>query len=131
MNSTAVFAGTADGFFAIAPGRTERKFISSAPNEQMKECFRSVRCLEGQKSFVRTDEVADLQVYVLRNNIEDALYPIAWTEKSYSPETGYLPLRTVNHFRDGSEDVMQATAVIFREIPDNLNDDIEALPVRK
>ncbi|MFY9572347.1 MAG: hypothetical protein WAV20_13185 [Blastocatellia bacterium] len=128
-DSVAVFASTDDGVFLTDPGHPERKLISAAANQEMEDCFRSVKCLKAQVSFVRLDQVAGLEVYVLRTNIEN--HPIEWTEQSYSPKTGYLPLRNVKHFRDGSEDVLEATRVEFRDVPGNLNDDIKSMPIRK
>ena len=126
----AVFAGTTDGVYATAPSQPERKAISGAPDDRMKDCFRSVKCLRSQLSFVRIDHVAGLEVYVLRTNVEQSGHPMEWLEDSYSPKTGYIPLRTVTHFRDGSETVMEATKVRFMEIPENLNDDIKLMPTK-
>lgn len=125
-----VLAGTEEGIFAAAPGVPERKAISQAADQQMQDCFRSVKCLKGQMTFVRTDQIAGLDVYVLRQNIADP-HPIEWIEKSYSPKTGYIPLGEITHFRDGSEIVLKATKVEFQDVPDNLNDDVKSMPTRK
>jgi hypothetical protein len=125
-----VLAGTEDGVYAAAPGVGARQPVSPAANEQLQECFRSVTCLKGQRSFVRTEKLVGLEVYVLLEKI-DSPHPIEWIEKSYSPLTGYIPLRTIIHFRDGSEDVNEATKVEFIDVPDNLNDDVRVLPNRK
>jgi hypothetical protein len=128
---SAVIANTEEGVFAKALGSSERKFISQSADQQMQECFRSVRCLQKQKSFVRIEEVAGLKVYVLRFEINNPEIPIEWVEQSYSPKTGYIPLRNVKHFRDGSEMVEEATKVEFKDVPDNLNDDLNKLPIRR
>ena len=127
---SAVIASTEEGVFAKAPGYPERKFISQTADPQMQKCFRSVRCLQMQKDFVRTEEVAGLKVYVLRSEISNPEIPIDWVEQSYSPKTGYVPLRHVKHFRDGSEMVEEATKVEFKDVPDNLNEDLQRFPIR-
>jgi hypothetical protein len=129
----AVFAGTPEGVFAKAPGYSEKKSISQGPlpDDLMQGCFRSPICLKKQLSFVRMDEVAGLQVYVLRTEVADPAHPMEWMEQSYSPRTGVTPLRVVNHFRDGSEMRAEAVKVEFKDVPDNLNDDLKGLPVKK
>jgi hypothetical protein len=126
-----VFANTDEGVFAKAPGIDERKFVSSPADRQMQECFRSHRCLRKQLSFVRTDEVAGQKVYVLRTDVTDPASPIEWVEQSYSPKTGYIALRNVKRFRDGSQVIMEAAKVEFKDVPENLNDDIKSLPTKK
>jgi hypothetical protein len=128
----AVFAGTQEGVFAKATGQAEKKFVSQwpSPDDQMQQCFRSPICLKKQLSFVRMDEVAGLPVYVLRTEMKDPAHPMEWVEQTYSPKTGLIPLRVVNHFRDGSEMGAEAVKVEFKDIPDNLNDDLKGLPVK-
>jgi hypothetical protein len=77
------------------------------------------------------DEVASLPVYVLRAEIDNPESIHEWTEQSYSPKTGYAPLRTVVHLRDGSEVRIEAIRVEFREVPDTLNDDMSSSPPKK
>lgn len=119
-----------EGLFATAAGAAERNLISSTSVPlEMQQCFRSDACLRGNPRFVRTDKVAGLQVYVFHDNVP-APQPMEWIEQSYSPKTGFLELRKVRHFRDGSEDVLQATSVEFKNVPDDLNNDIRSLPVK-
>lgn len=124
-------ARTEEGLFATAPGHPERKLISSTPvPKDMSECFRSAKCLSSMPQLVRVEELACLQVYVMHNDIP-APHPMEWMEQSYSPKIGFMPLRKVMHFRDGSEWILEATSVEFKEVPDDINDDIKAMPVRK
>lgn len=127
---SAIMASTEEGVFAKATGNSERKFISPSADQRMQECFRSHKCLKNQLSFVRTEELAGLKVYVLRTEMKDSAQPVEWVEESFSPKTGYIPLRSVQHFRDGSEVGIEATKVEFRDVPENLNDDLKALPVK-
>lgn len=123
-----VIASTDEGVFLKAPDSPGSKFVSPPANQRMQECFRSPHCLRNQLSFVRMEEVAGLQVYVLRTEVADPAHPLAWIEDSYSPKTGYIPLRSVQHFRDGSEMVTEATKVEFTSVPENMNDDVKASP---
>jgi hypothetical protein len=119
-----------EGLFATASRVAERNLISStAVPPEMQQCFRSAACLRGNPRFVRTDEVAGLQVYVFHDNVPPP-QPMEWIEQSYSPKTGFLELRKVWHYRDGSEDVLQATSVEFKNVPSDLNDDIRSMPVK-
>jgi hypothetical protein len=81
--------------------------------------------------FTRVEKVAGLEVYVLRTDIKDSNHPIAWTETSYSPRTGLIPLRSIITFRDGSQMHTEATKVEFKEVPDDLNHDVKAMPLKK
>jgi hypothetical protein len=126
-NQLPVHARTEEGLLATGNG-VERKWISSTPvPPDMQKCFRSAKCISANPRFVRTDQLAGLQVYVFHDNLPDS-QPIAWMEQSYSPKTGFLALRTIRHFRDGSEDVLEATSVEFKDVPDDLNRDIRAMP---
>lgn len=125
-----VIARTEEGLFVTSPGISERKLLSSTAVPQlMQECFRSARCLSANKRFVRTEELAGLQVYVYRDNMPPS-NGREWIEQSYSPKTGFLELRKVSHFRDGTEDVLEARSVEFKDVPDDLNDDIKAMPIK-
>src|SRR5262245_21637971 len=128
-SSTARVAG--EGLFATAAGVPERELLSS--NEVALEtdrCFRSASCLRGNRRFVRTEELAGLLVYVFHDNAPPD-HPYEWLEQSYSPKTGFVELRKVVRFKDGHEDVLNATSVEFKSVPDDLNDDIKAMPIRK
>ena len=128
---SAVMANTEEGVFAKAPGISERKAISQSPDQQMQDCFRSANCLTKQQSFARIEELAGLKVYVLRYEMNDAQQPVEWIEQSYSPKTGYVPLRNAKHFRDGSEIVEEAIKVEFKDVPNDLNGDLKGLPIRQ
>jgi hypothetical protein len=96
----------------------------------MTDYFRSHSYLRSVSTFLRTDEVAGVRVYVLRTNFSDPANPQEWVEESFSPKIGVVPLRTVMRFRDGSEFRKEAIRVRFEPVPDNLNDDLKSLPVQ-
>ena len=79
---------------------------------------------------MRMDEVAGFPVYVFHTD-----YPpsseLQWFENSCSSRTGYIPLRVVQHFSDGSELVVEATPIEFRDVPENMNDDLKTAPMRQ
>jgi hypothetical protein len=75
------------------------------------------------------DRVADLDVYVLKTEVANS--PGLWIERAYSPRTGLASLRTVIHMSDGTEVRQEAVSVVFKEIPENLNHDLENLPIRQ
>lgn len=124
---SAVFAGTEEGAFQKAPDVAERKEVSPGANQKVQQCFRSPSCLNGQLSFIRNEEIVGLMTYVLRHEIKNPASPIDWIEESYSPKTGPIALRNVKHFRDGSQMVMEARKIEFRDVPDDLNNDIKAM----
>ncbi|MEN3331481.1 MAG: hypothetical protein V7641_846 [Blastocatellia bacterium] len=133
--SSTVLAGTAEGVFVKPSGATERKSLGSASTEKswdssvpemLDKKFHSHSFLRNHPEFVRMDKVAGLEVYVLRWVSEDNQN--FWVEDSYSPLTGRNPLRILSHELDGSEYMIEAVKVEFRDLPDNLNDDIQSLP---
>ena len=128
-----ILSGQSDGGVYVTPSNSsERRALSKDPApekslvQRLDDIFRSAEFLRNHKEFVRMDEVAGLTVFVLRaeNNEGD------WTETSYSPQTGMTPLKTVVGFRDGGRVIIEATNVEFADVPDDLNRDIEALPVK-
>jgi hypothetical protein len=123
-----VYAGGPEGIYARGKGSDFRKYVSPGADEKMQRLFRSRNYLRSVGSFVRTDVIAGLEVYVLRTEIRDPANPEKWIEKSYSPKTGFNPLRSTIHFDDGSEFRTEAQTIEFRDVPDNLNADINALP---
>lgn len=120
-----VYASSAEGVFAKAPGSDHRRSVSKSADENMLKHFRSHYLLRSHPEFVRTDEICGLKVYVHR--VEGSGY---WLESSYSPKTGMTPLRTVAHLDDGSEVRIEAIKVEFTEVPDDLNEDLKTLPVK-
>jgi hypothetical protein len=124
-----VFASTQEGVFIKAPGH--KRNLSPSASQQMQEFFRSARRLRSQMNLVRVDEVAGLEVYVLREEVDVSGHPMEWIERSYSPKTGYIPLREVIHFRDCSEIGMEAQRVEFGNVPENLNDDLKSSSIQK
>jgi hypothetical protein len=128
---TSIMAGLEDGVYAVPSGTTERKFLSPAADKQMLTRYRTHQFLKNHKEFVRMDKVAGLDVYVLRTEVNNPASTLEWIEECYSPKAAYTPLRTTQHYRDGSESRVEAIKVEFREVPDNLNDDLKAMPVTK
>jgi hypothetical protein len=124
--SSPIYANTSEGVFAKASGSDGRKATSSSAPEDLEKMFHSHSLLKSSDQFVRMDKVAGLDVYVMR--MENAENPGYWTEVSVSPLTGRSPLRVVTHQPDGTLFTLEAAKVEFREVPDNLNDDIMSLP---
>jgi hypothetical protein len=128
-----ILSRQSDGGVYITPSNSsERRALSKDPPpqkrfvEQLDDIFRSAEFLKNHKEFVRMDEVAGLTVFVLKAENKDG----DWAETSYSPKTGRTPLKTVSGFRDGGKVIIEATKVEFIDVPDDLNEDIEALPVK-
>lgn len=126
-----VFAGTPEGLFGKGSGSDHRKLFAPPPPKELSEAFRSHEFFANHKQMARTDQVAGLKVYVLRTEIVNPESPQQWVEISYSPKTGRHPLRSIDHLRDGSEIRSEATKVEFKEIPDDLNADVKALPIQE
>jgi hypothetical protein len=121
---SAVMSGTADGVFIKGTEANERKWVGPQLSTEDTARYYSHRFLRTHPEFVRTDEVAGLGVYVLRT--ENPGY--YWVEVSYSPLTGRNPLRIVHHQADGTEVRIEAVKVEFREVPEDINRDLMALP---
>jgi len=120
-----VYSGLPEGAFAKPNNSDERKFVSPSPGpgDTLSQKFKSHEYLRNHKEFVRTEEFAGLKIYVLRSET-----PYYWTEVSYSSKTGRNPLSNIAHFNDGSEKRIELTKIEFNEVPENLNDDMKALP---
>jgi hypothetical protein len=129
-NSTVMVSGPG-GVQKRHSGSNELFAISPSADEQVWQSYRSHSFLRNHNLFVRDDEIAGVKVYVLRTEIADSAHPLAWAETAYSPKTGFIQLRTVNHFRDNSEVKIEAISVEFKEVPENLNDDLKDLPVKQ
>lgn len=130
--SSTVLAGMTEGVFVKPAGSAERKSLvspsaqkswdTSVP-ERLERQFHSHSFLRNHPEFERMDKVAGLEVYVLKT-----LGQGFWVENSYSPSTGRTPLRSVLHQLDGTEYITETVKVDFRDVPENLNDDIKTLP---
>lgn len=129
-NELTIFAGLSDGAYMKEAGSNALTYQSSLPDEKMLEFFRSPKSLRDHREFVRTDKVAGLEVYVLRAEIDNSASPVEWIEDSYSPKTGFGTLRKIIHFRDGTEVRSEAVSVEFKEVPEDLNDDLKNLPIK-
>jgi hypothetical protein len=130
--SSPVFAGTNEGVYIKPSGSAERQPVGpsddakpynpSAP-EKLHQLFHSHSFLRHHSQFVRIDKFLGFDVYVLRAEGQGF-----WVEESLSPLTGRFPLRTVMHQQDGSELISEVVKIDFRDVPDNLNGDLKALP---
>ena len=126
-----VYAGGADGVFARETALEGKRAVSPSADQQMQQYFRSHKYYRNHIEFVRMDEVAGLPVYVLRTDIKDPDNPQDYIETSYSPKTGFTFLRTLIHYRDGSYFLIEAESIEFKDVPEDLNDDLKNLPVRE
>jgi len=127
--SSPVYAGTSEGTFIKGTGSDDRKSMSpTTPTalENMEKLYHSHSFLKNSSNLVRMDKVAGFDVYVLKTVNQE--YPSYWTECSFSPLTGRSPLRIVMHQPDESLYIIEAVKIEFRDVPDNLNDDIKSLP---
>lgn len=124
--SSPVYAKTSEGTFTKDIGSGERKSLSQAAPESLEQLYRSHSFLKNSKNLVRMDKVAGFDVYVLKTVNEEN--PNYWVETSVSPLTGRMPLRAVVHQADGNIYTVGAVKVEFKDVPNSLNDDIEALP---
>jgi hypothetical protein len=128
-NEFIIHAGLSDGSYTRAAGSNILTYESALPDEEMLKFFRSHNSLRNNLRFVRTDKVAGLEVYVLRYNMDNCVSNIEWVEDSYSPKTGWGTLRSIMHFCDGIEVISEAVSVEFKEVPEDLNDDLKDLPI--
>lgn len=120
-------ANLREGAFSHVPGEQEReKLTGRFPDEDMLRRFRTPSFLRSHPAFVGMDKVAGLEVYVHRESFPEKGIVI---EKSYSPRTGFTPLKIVSKEHDGSSWVCEAVKVEFKEVPPH--DDLRALPVRQ
>jgi hypothetical protein len=129
-NELNIYAGLPDGVYRKEAGSNALTYSSPPTDEKMLEFFRSHKSLRNHRDFVRTDKVAGLKVYVLRTEMNDLASPIEWAEDSYSPKAGFGSLRSIVHFRDGSELRTEAVNVEFKEVSEDLNDDLKNLPIK-
>ncbi|HKQ07034.1 MAG TPA: hypothetical protein VJ464_18030 [Blastocatellia bacterium] len=130
--SSSVLAGMNEGVFVKPAGSDERKALStpaaekswdaSVP-ERLNRQFHSHAFLRNHPAFVRMDKFLGYDTYVMKT-VADGY----WVEQSFSPVIGRFPLRSVTHELDGNEFTAEVVKIDFREVPDNLNDDIKALP---
>jgi len=129
LNNGRVYGATADGVFEKGSDAKSRRYVSPSAEQSILQYYRSGNYLRTHPEFSRTDEVAGLEVYVFRVNLTDPAYAGYWMEISYCPRTGMTPLRTVRHSSDGSETRDEALVVQFKDVPDDLNNDFEQLPI--
>lgn len=128
-NEYFITAGLPDGVYVKGRGVDTLTYVSGRGTEQMFQAFRSHKYFRTDKGLVRTETIAGLKVYVLRTEYSNTEGEIEWIEKSYSPKIGLGALRSIIHFRDGSEVRSEALSVEFTELPEDLNDDLKNLPI--
>jgi len=125
--SSPVYGKTQEGGFIKGSNAKEKKVMNDIPpSEDIERPYHSRNFLKSMSQFVRMDKVAGLEVYVTRLVPPDN--PEYWVEVSYSPFTGRHPLRTVFHQPNGTLFTIEAVKVEFRDVSDNLNEDMQALP---
>jgi hypothetical protein len=133
--SSSVLAGTAEGVYFKPNASAERKSLGpsyaqkpgevSVP-EQIHQRFHSHSMLRDSPEFVRMDKYLGLDVYVLRTEVKGP--DGYWVEASHSPLTGRFWLQLVMHHPDGTEDIIKTVRIDFVDVPEDLNEDIKALP---
>jgi hypothetical protein len=130
-NDTIINAGWEDEVYVKGRGTNALFYIGSGAksDDQMSRYFRSTKYLMHNRGLVRTDTIAGLKVYVLRQQIPNPESNIEWIEASHSPKMGTSSLRSVTHFRDGSEVISEVLSIEFTEVPEDLNDDLKGLPI--
>jgi hypothetical protein len=128
-NRLIICAALSDGIYTKGVGSNTLIYESARTDKQVLEFYRFPYCLRNNPNFVRTDKIAGLDVYVLRHEIKDPASHEEWIEESYSPKTGDIWLRMIIHFRDGLEVMSEAVSIEFKEVPEDLNDDLKDLPI--
>jgi hypothetical protein len=128
-NELTIDAILSDGFYSKAAGSNTLTYISGKTDEKTLEYFRSHKYLRDVRSFVRMDKVLGLEVYVLREEITMPVREIEWIEYSYSPKMELIAPRRVIHYLDGSEVIAEAVSIEFKDVPEDLNDDLKDLPI--
>lgn len=128
-NEYAIFAALSDGVYSKQAGSNTLTYESGPRDVKMSEYYRSPKYLRNDKEFVRTEKFLGLEVYVMRQVIADPASNIEWIENSYSPKLGDGSPRGVIHFRDGSEVIAEALSIEFKDVPEDLNDDLKDLPI--
>ncbi|MGA9769654.1 MAG: hypothetical protein WBV94_11480 [Blastocatellia bacterium] len=128
-NDTIIYVGLADGVYVRGYGLNTLFYMGLPADKQQENYFRSHKYYINNRDFVRTDTVAELKVYALRQEVSEPESEIEWVEDSYSPKIRLNSLRSIMHFRDGSEVISEVLSVQFTEVPDDLNDDLKNLQI--
>ena len=130
-NDVVINAGWEGEIYAKGIGLNSLIYIGAGAkiDDQMSKYFRSEKYYMNNRELVRTDTIARLKVYVLRSKVDNPETNIEWSERSYSPKIGTGSIRAITHFRDGSEVISEALSVEFTGVPEDLNDDLKALPI--
>jgi hypothetical protein len=128
-NELYIQAVLSDGFYSKAVGSDTLRYESGRATEEMLQFYRSPKNLRNNPHFVRMGKVAGLEVYVIREEIKNPASGVEWVEESYSPKIGFSGLLKVIHFREGWELVSEVLSVEFKDVPEDLNDDLKDLPI--
>lgn len=128
-NESYISAVLPDGLYSKPVGSDTLRYESGRATEEMLQFYRSPKNLRNNPHFVRMGKVAGLEVYVLREEMNDPSSSIEWVEQSYCPKVGLDSLLKIIHFREGWELVLEVTNVEFKEVPEDLNDDLKNLPI--
>jgi len=128
-NEAYIMAVMPDGLYSKSIGSDTLRYESGRATEEMLQFYRSRKNLKNNSNFVRMGKVAGLEVYVLREEIKNPASSVEWVEESYSPKIGLRGLLKVIHFREGWELVSEVLSVEFKEVPEDLNDDLKDLPI--
>lgn len=111
-NLATVRVGTKDAVYDI--GANSLNFVSLPRPADLHEHFRSAEFLKSHPAFTRMDNVAGFTAYVHHASDSSGF----WVEMYYATETGITSLKTVMHDVDGSELVIEAINVQFRDATD-------------
>lgn len=78
--------------------------------ERLQQTFRDENFLRNHKYLDRTETYLGLNVFVIKYTMNNG----EWLEQTYSPKTGPVALRLVNHYPDGSEFRREGIQIEFR-----------------
>ena len=111
---TRTTVSTLEDIYEIKPESLEY-YNSMEGWDRIDQAFRSAIVHKSHPEFVREEQVAELNTYVHRVGKPDSN---SWVETFYATETGATPLKTVIHNDSGSEIMIEAINIQFREVSD-------------
>ncbi|MCY7391066.1 MAG: hypothetical protein LH647_06045 [Leptolyngbyaceae cyanobacterium CAN_BIN12] len=89
------------------------QITGTVPQAKDTEMFRKMRSetfLKNHPKLLGTETIAGLVAYRIKSLDEDG----RWVEQAFSPRTGYIPLRLIDHSADGTEIVIEAVKIEFK-----------------
>jgi len=119
------WSASKDGLFIV--GKDSRQYYGKYDPEMIRHPNASKEAITSSPQFTRTERVAGLEAYVLKET-----GPSAETETAVAVETGKIPLRTVSILKQGDRQVVhriEAVGVEFRDIADD-EYQLANLPIR-